>query len=167
MRGVRGIRWMHVQGVPKIVVQQLEVENRLKKGATLFHLRLRFREKKEELEKFRNVKLVFLLVFLACCQTWPMPRRASCYCYYLLPRYRSACNVTLLYSDLIEWFPLVNVTNVRNVVYVAGYTAVSLLTELSRASCSELRVFFKSSKVETTFVLILRRCYHSWSILWI
>lgn len=51
MRGVRGIRWMHVQGVPKIVVQQLEVENRLKKGATLFHLRLRFREKKGRVGK--------------------------------------------------------------------------------------------------------------------
>ena len=43
----------------------------------------------------------------------------------ILPRYRSACNVTFFYSDLIEWFSLVNVINVRNVVYVAGYTTAS------------------------------------------
>lgn len=138
------------------------------RGATarsrkLFHLRLRFREKKGELEKFRDMKLVFLLVFLSCCQTWPMPRRASCYCCYLLPRYRSACNVTFLYSDLIEWFPLVNVTNVRNVNYVAGYTAAPFELNYHALLVANYSYFLNLRK----FALILRRCYHSWSTLWI
>lgn len=74
---------MYVQGVPKIVVQHFEVESRSKKRSNAFSFKASFSKKKEELEKFRDMKLVFLLVFLSCCQTWPMPRHASCYCCYL------------------------------------------------------------------------------------
>lgn len=151
---------MYVQGVPKIVVQHFEVESRSKKRSNAFSFKASFSRKKGrvgEVSRYEtrvSARVSFVLSNMANATTCFLLLLLS----IILPRYRSACNVTFFYSDLIEWFSLVNVTNIRLCCWIHNCI---LRTKLPRASCSELRVFFKSSKVETIFVLILRRCYHS------